>query len=61
MNCPHCNKQISDSLVITESQRLIRAGKPNFASASNGRKGGRPLGSKNKKKIATPKKSAHGA
>jgi hypothetical protein len=45
LNCPHCNKVIKDSLVISESQKLL-ASKTSEAkkisSANNGKLGGRP-------------------
>lgn len=54
MNCPHCNQPIKDSLVISESQKLL-ASKTSEAkkisSAINGKLGGRPK----KKKVSAKK------
>lgn len=54
MNCPHCNQPIKDSLVISESQKLL-ASKTSEAkkisSANNGKLGGRPK----KKKVSAKK------
>ncbi len=54
MICPHCNQPIKDSLVISESQKLL-ASKTSEAkkisSANNGFFGGKPR-SKNPSKAA---------
>ena len=45
MICPHCNQPIDDSLLLSESQKIlgsIKTVKKSLASAKNGRKGGRP-------------------
>ena len=55
MNCPHCNKAIDDSLIISESQSIlakIKSVKKSKSSAKNGKLGGRP---KKSKKIPTKK------
>lgn len=55
MICPHCNKSIDDSLVISESQSIIakiKSVKKSKSSAKNGKLGGRP---KKTKKILAKK------
>jgi hypothetical protein len=50
MICPHCNKPIDNSLVISESQSIlakIKSVKKSKSSAENGKLGGRPKKLKN--------------
>lgn len=51
-NCPRCRQPLTDSEVIAlySSWRGSRPKPHNSASAENGKKGGRPKGSKNKPK-----------
>jgi hypothetical protein len=54
MICPHCEKRLTESEIIAlfSSWRGSRKKPSNAKSAENGKKGGRPKGSKNKLMIA---------
>ena len=59
MNCPHCNKQIDNSLIISESAKIrgvMKTPLKSKKSATNGKKGGRPIGSKDSVKRIRSKK-----
>lgn len=56
--CPHCNQQLTDEQIITlyadfcsRNLKGRTSEKKASTSAENGRKGGRPKGSKNKVKV----------
>lgn len=47
--CPHCGKILTDAEVRSIHSQMIGS-RPKPTSAENGKKGGRPKGSKNKPK-----------
>lgn len=53
--CPHCGEILTDAEVRSIHSQMIGS-RPKPTSAENGKKGGRPKGSKNKPKIKMEEK-----